>query len=173
MPTEKKRDIVAALTEQFRQCTIAIATDFRGLSASELAVLRQRLRERSVGYRVVKNRLAVLAAREAGMDAFTQLLEGTTGLAFGRQEAAEAAKALDEYIRSTRSSLVIRSAVLDGELLTAAQVTALATLPPKEELLARLMGQMNAPITGIVNVLNGPIQALALVLQRRAEQLAE
>ncbi len=172
MPTEKKRDIVAALVERFRGCTVAIGTDFRGLSAKQMTELRQRLREQSVGYLVVKNRLAVLAAKEAGLEVFTQLLEGSTGIAFGQGEPSETAKAVDEYIKSTRSGLVVRSAVMDGELLSAAQVAVLASLPSKQELLVKLLGQMNAPIAGLVNVLNGPIQALTIVLQRRGEQLA-
>ena len=172
MPTEKKRDMVAALAERFRGCTVAIGTDFRGLSAKEMTQLRQRLREQSAGYQVVKNRLAVLAAQEAGMEVFTQLLEGSTGIAFGHGEPSATAKALDEFVRSTRSALVVRSAVLDGEFLSAAQVKALASLPSKEELLARLLGQMNAPIVGLVTVLKGPLRALAIVLQRRGEQLA-
>ena len=172
MPTEKKRDIVAVLTERFRECTVAIGTDFRGLSAKQMTELRQRRREKSVRYLVVKNRLALLAAKEAGMDVFAQLLEGSTGIAFGQGEPSEAAKAVDEYIKSTRSALVVRSAVMDGELLSAAQVAVLASLPSKQELLARLLGQMNAPIEGLVNVLSGPIRALAIVLQRRGEQLA-
>ena len=82
-----------------------------------------------------------------------------------------AAKAVDEYVRQTRSELKVRKGVMDGALVTEAQVLAIAALPGKEQLLAKLLGQMNAPISGLVTVLAGPARGLAIVLQRRAEQL--
>ena len=171
MPTETKRRIIAELADQLTRSTLTIATDFSGLSVNELTELRRRLRARSAEYRVVKNRLAALAAKEAGKDEFVGLLEGSTGIVFGYGEAVDAAKALDEFIRTTRSQLVVRNGILEGGLLSRGQVIALASLPPKEELLARLLGQLQAPVARLVNVLNGPIQGLAIVLQRRAEQL--
>ena len=173
MPTEAKRQVVAELAEQIRRCTVAIATDFTGLRVNEITNLRRRLREQSVEYRVVKNRLALLAAQEAGNESFAELFQGVTGVAFGYGEPAEAAKALDEFIKATRSTLVVRMAVMDGQVLSAAQVSALAALPSKSELLARLLAQMQAPTTRLVTVLRGTIQGLAIVLQRRADQLGE
>ena len=172
MPTETKRRIVAELADQIARATLAIATDFSGLGVNELTELRRRLRARSAEYRVVKNRLVVLAAKEAGKDGFVELVEGSTGIVFGYGEAVDAAKALDEFIRSTRSQLVVRNGILDGAPLSRGQITALAGLPPKEELLARLLGQLQTPVARLVNVLNGPLQGLAIVLQRRAEQMA-
>lgn len=171
MPTEAKRQAVAKLVEQIKRCTVAIATDFTGLRVNEITDLRRRLRERSVEYRVVKNRLALLAVREAGNENFAELFQGVTGVAFGYGEPSEAAKALDEYIKATRSTLVVRNAVMEGQMLSAAQVSVLAALPSKNEMLARLLAQMQAPTTRLVTVLHGTIQGLAIVLQRRAEQL--
>lgn len=171
MPTEAKRQTVADLADRLGRSTIAIATDFTGLTVNEVTELRKRLREQGIEYRVVKNRLALLAADEAGQPLFRGMLEGSTAVAFGYEDVVAAAKILDGYIKETRSELKIRSGLMDGKLLTSAQLIALAALPPKNELVAKLLGQMNAPITGLATVLSGPVRALATVLQRRAEQL--
>ena len=173
MPTEAKRTEVADLAERIGRSTIAIATDFTGLKVNQLTELRRRLKERDAEYRVVKNRLAALAATQAGNEAFRELLEGVTGIVFGYGEPESAAKTVYEYVRQTRSALRMRNAIMGGEVLSPAQVSALAALPSKQELLARLLGQLNAPIAGLVHVLSGPVRGLAIVLQRRAEQLAE
>jgi large subunit ribosomal protein L10 len=171
LPTEAKRQIITELAEQIRRCTMAIATDISGLRVAEVTELRRRLRGHSLEYRVVKNRLASLAASEAGKETFGHILEGSTGIVFGYEEPVDAAKALDEFVRETRSGLVIRSGFMDGELLSRGQVLVLASLPPKRELQAMLLGQLQAPVAGLVRVLNGPVQGLTMVLQRRAEQL--
>ncbi len=172
MPTDAKRENVADLADRIKRSTIAIATDFSGLGVNQITELRRRLREADVEYRVVKNRLAALAATEAGVEGFRELLEGVTGIVFGYGEPEAAAKAVDQYVKQTRSPLRIRNGIMDGELLTAAEVNAIAVLPSKQELLARLLAQLNAPAAGLVNVLSGPIRGLAIVLQRHAEQLA-
>ena len=172
MPTDAKRETVADLADRIKRSTIAIATDFSGLGVNQLTELRRQLREAGVEYRVVKNRLAARAATEAGVERFSELLEGATGIVFGYGEPEAAAKAVDQYVKQTRSSLRIRNGIIQGEVLSAAQINAIAVLPTKAELLARLLAQLNAPATGLVHVLTGPIRGLAIVLQRHAEQLA-
>ena len=172
MPTEAKEAAVADLVGRITRSTIAIGTDFSGLTANQVTELRKQLREKGVEYRVVKNRIAAIAAEQAGIAPFKDILSGSTGVVFGYDDAATAAKAVDEYVKQTRADLKIRNGVMNGLPLTAAQVSALAALPPKDQLVAKLLGQMNAPITGLVTVLNGTIRGLAIVLQRRAEQLA-
>ena len=173
MPTEAKRQTVDELAEKFARSTIVIATDFTGLNVNQITEMRRQLRARDVEYRVVKNRIAAIAADASGVEAFRGIIDGSTGLVFGYGEPVDAAKALDEFARQSRSTLRIRQGVMDGAPITAQQVTALAALPPRDQLLAKLLGQMNAPITGLVTVLSGPIRGLATVLKRRAEQLEE
>ena len=172
MPTEAKQAAVADLADRISKATIAIATDFSGLNVNQITELRKQLRDLGIEYRVVKNRIAKIAAEQAGVETFKGILEGSTGVVFGYGDVVTAAKALDSYVKQTRADLKIRNGVVDGLPLTVAQVSALAALPPKEQLVAKLLGQMNAPITGLVTVLNGPVRGLAMVLQRRAEQLA-
>jgi large subunit ribosomal protein L10 len=172
VPTEKKRQIIAELAADFRRSTMLISTDFSGLPVNELTDLRRRLRERSVSYRVVKNRLASLAAKAAGLEEIGDIMEASTGIVFGYEDPIEAAKVVDEFVKATRSRLVIRNGFMDGKVISAGQLAALAVLPPRPELLANLLGRLQAPITGMVTVLSGPVRGLATVLQRRADQMA-
>ena len=173
MPTERKIQAVDELRGWMEQCTIAISADFSGLHVGEMTALRRALRDKGVQFRVVKNRLARLAAEAAGRPAMKGIVEGPTGLVFGYGEPTEPARALSEYIRAARSPLTIRGGVMGDRMLTAQEVNTLATLPSKEELIARLAGQLQGPVAGLARVLNGPIAGLARVLQRHVEAAAQ
>jgi large subunit ribosomal protein L10 len=172
MPTDAKRAAIDDLRDRLSRATIAIATDFSGIKVNDLTELRKRLRAEGLEYHVVKNRLAAIAAREAGAEALPEILDRATGLVIGFGDPVAAAKVLDAYVKDTRSAMAVRKGYMDGVVLAEKQVSALAALPPRDELIAKLLGQMNAPISGLVNVLSGPVRGLAIVLQRRAEQLS-
>ena len=183
MPTQKKIDQVEELREKFTKCSIAVSTDYTGLSVNTINDLRRKMRESSVEYRVVKNTLTFLAADAASRPQIKDIVQGPTALAFGYDDPAVVAKVLEEYIRVNRSPLTIRGAVLEGRTLTAGEVVILSNLPPKPQLVARFLGQLQlplvnlaghlrAPIQGLVNILNGPLVTLSILLQRRAEQLS-
>ncbi len=171
MATEAKVRDVAALAELFGKAKVMIATDFSGLSVNQMTDLRRRLREQGAEFRVVKNRLALRAAEGAGSALVPGLLVGVTGIAFSYDDPVTVAKILDDYVKETRSPLKVRDGIVDGELYSAAQVTALASVPPRDVLLGRLVSHLNSPIMRLVWALNGSLQGLATVLQRRAEQL--
>lgn len=173
MPTERKTKIVAELREWMERCTVAIATDYSGVSVTAMTGLRRALREQGVQYRVVKNTLAHLAADAAGQTAMKGIVEGPTGIAFGYGDPTEPAKALAEFIRTNRTTLTVKGGVMGERTLTAQEVSQLAALPSRDELLARLAGQLQSPIAGLVHVLNGPLSGLARVLQRRIESVQE
>ena len=153
------------------ECTVAISTDYTGLSVSAMTELRRSLREKNVQFRIVKNTLAYRAADAAGRPAFKEIVDGPTAFAFSNGEPVDPAKALVDFIRTTRSPLKIRGGILGDRVLTLEEVNNLATLPSKEELIARLMGQLNAPAAGFVYVLNANIAGLARLLQRHVENL--
>ena len=153
------------------ECTVAISTDYTGLSVSAMTELRRSLREKNVQFRIVKNTLAYRAADAAGRPAFKEIVDGPTAFAFSNGEPVDPAKALVDFIRTTRSPLKIRGGILGDRVLTLEEVNNLATLPSKEELIARLMGQLNAPAAGLVYVLNANIAGLARLLQRHVENL--
>ena len=182
MPTKKKIELVEELRGKFDRCTIAVATDYTGLSVNNMTELRAKMREKDVEFRVVKNTLAYLAADSAHKPQIKEIVQGPTALAFGYDDPANVAKALEEYIRVNRSPLAIRGAVLDERTLSASEVSYLSSLPPRSQLVAQLLGQIQAPMAALMAqlgapmyrllfVLNGPVASLTTLLQQRVAQL--
>ena len=171
MSREKKAQIVDQLQEVFSRCKIGVLTDYRGLSAAEMTVLRRKLREAGIEYKVVKNTLARFAAERAGRNDLIGLFDGPVAIAFGYGEITEPARALHEYIRSAKSSLSVKGGFLDAGILTSDDVTTLSTLPPKEMLLAQVLAGMQSPIVSLVGTLINPIRGVMGVLQARITQL--
>lgn len=173
MPTEKKVKAVQDIQDWLDGATIVISTNYSGLPVSDITGLRRALREKEVRYKVVKNTLAYLAADAAGKPELKRIIQGPSAIAFGYGEPTDPARAIADFIRENRSALQIRGALLDGDVLDGAQVQQLANLPGKDVLLAQLLGQIQAPVSGLVNVLSGPISGLARVLQGRIDNLQE
>ena len=171
MSREKKAQIIDSLQEIFSGCSIGILTDYRGLSALEMAALRNRLREAGIEYRVVKNTLARFAAQRAGKEGLPDFFEGPIAIAFGYGDVAESARALADYIRISKVELSIKGGFLSGRLLTSGEVMTLSTLPSREVLLARVVGGMQSPITTLVSYLTAPMRGLVGVIQARIKQL--
>ena len=173
MPTIEKQNKVEELTQLFNDSSILITTDYSGLGVSQINELRRALQEQGVNFRVIKNSLAYLAADAAGKPALKDVIEGQTGITFTTDEPTIPAKALSDFIKKTRYSLKILGAELDGKALGAEEVQRLAALPSKDELVSMLLSRMQSPISGLVNVLNGPLTGLTVVLQRHADNLAQ
>ena len=181
MPQEKKVREVEELTDKLSLCAVAVATDFRGMSVKAMTDMRRHLRQQGIEYRVVKNTLTQRAADAAGRPEVKDILEGPTGFVFGYDDPVQPVKVLVEYLRVNRLPLEIRGAVLDGTVYKGEQARALATLPPREELAAQLVGQLagpvfrlatvlNRPLYNLVFTLNGPLRGLMAVLQNRVAQ---
>jgi len=173
VPTEEKVKEVELLRELFESCTSAVSADYTGMSVQATTALRHELREKGIRFRVVKNSLVYLAADAAGQPAAKDMVAGPVGIAFGFDDPVGPAKALTQFIRTTGSPMAIRGGLLGGRALSAAEVADLAALPPKDQMIARLAGQLNGPITGLVYVLSAPVAGLARVLQRRIESVEE
>ena len=171
MPTPKKVDIVAILQGMFAGCNIGILTDYRGLTTAELSALRRKLGEAQIKYRVVKNSLAQIALRQAGKEELAEIISGPVAVAFGYGEIPETAKVLTEYIKVTKSTLAIKGGFFGDTVLSSKDVETLADLPTKEVLIAQVIGGIQSPITGLVNVLAGPLRNVMGVLQARITQL--
>ena len=172
MPTEAKRAQVEATRELIESCTAVVSTDYTGLSVQDMTELRRSLRGNGVGFRVVKNTLTHLAADAAGKPGMKEIVEGPTGIAFSTDDPVAPAKALREFIRSGRSTMTIRGGLLGEQVLSASEVERLADVPSKDELIARLMGQLMAPVTSLAYVLDAPVASLARVLQRKIDTAA-
>ena len=172
MLREKKMQVVDNLTDQLSGSTIIISTNYRGLVAKQMEELRRTLAKSNVTYHVVKNTLLRRAAEEVGKPQLMDIVEGPVALAFGHDDVADAARALSQYVRSGGSSLEIRGALLGERILGPEEVTGLATLPSREVLVARLIGQLQAPVGALHNVLSSPLRGLLFVLQGRAKAIS-
>jgi large subunit ribosomal protein L10 len=162
---------VADLVESFQESAGAVLTEYRGLTVKQLQDLRRSLGE-NANYAVVKNTLTKIAATEAGVEGFDELLVGPTAIAFISGDVVEAAKGLRDFAKA-HPSLVIKGGVLDGKPLDAKEIAKIADLESREVLLAKLAGGMLASLSQAVYLLNAPLaQAarLAGALQAKAEQ---
>ena len=171
MARAEKAAAVAEIVDSFNDAAGAVLTDYRGLTVEQLQDLRRSLGE-NANYAVVKNTLAKLAATEAGIAGFDDLLTGPTAIAFINGDVVEAAKGLRDFAKAN-PSLVIKGGVLDGKPLDAAEVAKLADLESREVLLGKLAGAMLASLSQAVYLLNAPIAQVARLagaLQAKAEQ---
>jgi large subunit ribosomal protein L10 len=162
---------VAELVESFQESAGAVLTEYRGLSVKQLRDLRRSLGE-NANYAVVKNTLTKIAATEAGVEGFDDLLTGPTAIAFINGDVVEAAKGLRDFARAN-PALVIKGGVLDGKPLEASEIAKIADLESREVLLGRLAGGMLASLSQAVYLLNAPLAQLARVaaaLQAKAEE---
>lgn len=174
MPTQAKIDRVAELKEKMERCSIALTAGYSGIPVNDMTDLRRRMRDAGVEFIVVKNTLVNLAAQEANVPHFSEIVEGPTAIAFGYDDPVDTAKAVNDYIRATRSPLAIHGAILGtGPTLPRNEVERLASLPPKPQMVANLLGQIQSPISRLLGVLNGPLQNLGGLLQARINQLEE
>ena len=173
MRLEQKKETVGELADKLERATIAITTSYRGLTVAQMTELRRKLRQEEIEYRVIKNNLARFAAEQTGREGLTSVIQGPTAIAFGYGDVVSPAKVLLDYIRSTKIELGILGGLMEQRVLSAADVTALATLPSREVLIARLLSGMQGSIYGLVNVLNANIAGLVNLLNARKHQLEE
>lgn len=169
MPTEAKRATVAALAEAFSASSAAIVSEYRGLTVSDLARVRRELRGKGISYRVVKNRLARIAAEQAGRAELGPLLSGPTAIALGGGDEAALARGVLDALRPYRT-VVIRGGAIGGRTIGADDVTRLAALPGREVLLAQLAGGVASPLSTMAGLLSAPLRNLGSALQQLAEQ---
>ena len=171
MPTEAKRETVAELRDELAHSRTMIVSEYRGLTVSEIAEVRRALRQQDVRYRVVKNRLMRIAAGDGLGAALNPLLSGPTAIAFGNDEAATA-RAVIEATR-TYKALRITGGVLGQRGIDADGVTRLASLPPREVLLAQLAGAIQSPTATLASLLAANIRNLGYALSQVRDQKAK
>jgi len=171
MARPDKAAAVAEIVDSFNDSSGAVLTEYRGLTVKQLQELRRSLGA-NANYAVVKNTLAKLAATEAGIEGFDDLLTGPTAIAFINGDVVEAAKGLRDFAKAN-PTLVIKGGVLDGKPLDASEIAKLADLESREVLLGKLAGAMLASLSQAVYLLNAPIAQVARLagaLQAKAEQ---
>jgi large subunit ribosomal protein L10 len=169
MPTEAKKATVAELKEEFSAARATIVADYRGLTVSDTQAVRRALRGEGITYRIVKNRLARIAAQEVGQSELSEMLEGPTALAMGSGDEVVLARTFLDAVRPYKT-VVVRGAVLNGKRVDTDSVTRLATLPSRDILLAQLAGGIASPLSTMASLLAAPLRNLGYALSQVAEQ---
>ena len=170
MPTEAKREVVAALRSELSHNRTLIVSEYRGLTVKEIAEIRRSLRKQDVTYRVVKNRLMRIAAADSIGSALDSLLVGPTAIAFGNDEGATA-KAVIDAIRPYKQ-VRITGALLGERSIDGDAVVRLAALPPRDALLAQLAGAFAAPLATTAGLFDAPLRDVLGLVAGLADQRA-
>lgn len=169
MPGKKNRQLLEELKAKLQESESFVLTEYRGLTVAEITELRSKLREANTEYRVAKNRIFNLALKELGYPEMTDYLKGPTAVAFIKEDAVKAAKALVDFA-GENEMLVIKAGYVDGRVVDEKMIKAIAKLPSREELIAKLLGSLKSPLYGLAGVLNGPVRGLAVALSEIAKQ---
>ena len=173
MPTQKKIEQVEELANLFSNSDTIIIADYKGTSVAELSSLRKALNSSSSKFKIAKNTLAKLAAEKAEKNILADHINGPQGYILTNEDPSQVTKTLFEYTEKNSIEFVIKKGLLDNELVDESTLLKLSKLPSKEVLLSKLMGSMNSPLTNLVFVMNGTVQALATVIQRYVEKSEE
>jgi large subunit ribosomal protein L10 len=152
---EQKAATVTALHDRFKQATVTLLASFQGLSVAKVQQLRRALKQAGGEYKVTKNTFTRRALKDTAYSRLAELLEGPTGLVFGYSDPIAVTKVLVRFAEENES-LSIRGAVLDERLLEPAAVDALAKLPGREQLLAMLLGLLQAPAAQLLRTMQEP-----------------
>ena len=167
---EEKKQVVRQLAQAMQNAPSGVLVDYKGISVEADTELRNQLRKSGVTYKVVKNTLMRRAIAEIGFGELGEHLSGTTSLATAGDDLVAPAKILCEHAKKSGGKFTVKGGFIEGKVVSAAQIEALADMPPKEQLVARALAGFNAPISGFVNVLNGNLRGLAVALNAIAEQ---
>ena len=171
---ENKKEVVSEITEKMKNSKSFIVTDYRGLNVAQVTKLRAELRNAGIEYRVLKNTLMTIAADDIGLEGIQDYFKGPTAVAFGVEDAVAPAQILAKFAKQYEA-LEIKAGILEGKFINAEEIKALADLPSREVLLAKLANVLQSPIAGLANVLQGPIRKFGYALvevQKLKEQEA-
>lgn len=163
-----KTQNVEEIKEKIKDAQSIILVDYRGLDVAQITELREEYRKAGVDYKVYKNTMMRFAFKDSGFEEFNEFLKGPNAVAFGYEDPVQAAKITAEFAKKNEK-LEIKAGIVDGKIIGIDLVKDLASLPPKEVLIAQALGGFNAPIQGFANVLQGTIRSLAIVLNAVAE----
>lgn len=160
---------VDEIKEKIGRAQSVILVDYRGLNVEQLTELRKQYRDAGVDYKVYKNTMMRFAFKDEGFEGFNEYLKGPSAVAFGYDDPVQAAKITSDFAKENEQ-LEIKVGIVDGKIIDIDEIKRLANLPPREVLIAQVLGGINAPIQGFANVLQGTIRSLAIVLNAIAEK---
>jgi large subunit ribosomal protein L10 len=169
---QRKDELVAQYAEQLRQSQGIILTDYQGLNVSDISEIRNAMRPTGGKFQVVKNRLLALALKETGIALPEEWLTGPTAIGFCSDEAPSVAKVLADAAKDLET-LRIKGGLIGTSVMSAEQVCTIANLPPRDVLLAQVLGTINAPASQVVGVVASGIRQVLNVLQAYIDKLEE
>ncbi|GHV54182.1 50S ribosomal protein L10 [Synergistales bacterium] len=171
MPTDAKRKMIDLLAEKVKASQAIYIVEYRGLTVSKATAVRKSVRASEGEIKIAKNTFVRIALSESGLPEASDIDFGPNAYVFAYKDPAATAKALRDFSKEKgNEALVIKGGIMGGKVISAADVIALADLPPREVLLAQLLGVMNGPIRSFVTVLSGPARGLVTALSQIAEQ---
>ena len=144
---------VAEIKEKLQQAKAVVLSDYQGLTVEEDTQLRKALREAGVEYKVYKNNLVVLAAKELGIEGLEEYLEGPVSIAFGYEDATAPARVLNNFAKDHKK-IELKAGIVEGALYNKAEIEKVATIPSKEVLIAKLLGSFKAPLSNFAYLIN-------------------
>ncbi len=169
---EQKKQLVNEMVEKFKSASAGVFVDYCGLTVEEDTELRRKFREAGVEYKVVKNTLTSRAAKEVGLEALDPILNGPTALAMSVDNPVAPAKIIAEFAKK-HEALEVKAGFMDGAVMSIDEVNVLAATPTREELLAKMMGSMKSPISGLVRLLNTIVEGGVEMVDLAANKAAE
>ncbi len=169
MVRPEKKEAVKTIKDKFSKAKGVIVTDYRGLSVKDISDLRAKLREAGIEYKVYKNTLAKRAVTGESYENVNDYMQGPTAYAFDFENEVEAAKVLNDFA-TDQKNLEIKGGIIEGQVVDVNAVKQYALLPSKDELIAKALGSISAPVRQVVTVVAAPVQGLINVLKAKAEQ---
>lgn len=170
VPNPEKEAIIEEVKEKISSAKLAILTDFQGLSVAEMTELRKLLRGANIDYKVYKNTLTRLAAEQLGINELEKYLVGPTALAFGKSDdLVTPAKVIKDF-SAKHQHLNIKAGILNKKVISSEDVVSLTNIPPKEVLIALVLGGLQAPVSKLLSVLQAPMREFIGVLKSLAEK---
>ena len=164
-----KQEKISQMKEKIEKAKVAIVTDYKGLSVEEITKLRRSIQKEDGDYMVTKNTLAKIAVKGTEYEVLTDALTGPVAIAFGFDDQVAPAKALAKFIKESKKGEIL-AAAMDGKLLSAAEAKALANLPSKQEIYAKMLGCINSPASGIANSINAVMSSLTRAMAAVRDQ---
>jgi large subunit ribosomal protein L10 len=165
MNRTEKQETVESLGEQFRSIDSAFLLDYKGLKVVDATELRRKIRDIHGHYLVVKNTLALRAVKDTGLEPLRSHFEGPTAIAYHPKDVIALAKLLSE-VTKTNPNLQCKAALVEGKVVPPSEMQTLASLPPREVMIGKLMFLLRAPLQRLATVLQAPLRDLALVLKQ-------
>lgn len=169
MVRPEKQEAVKIIKEKFQKAKEVIVTDYRGLSVKDISDLRNELRKAGIEYKIYKNTLANIAVTDEPFKGVTQYFEGPTAFAFDYENEVEAAKILTNYAKEQKV-LKIKGGVIEGQVVDVNAIKQYASMPSREELLAKVFGSFRAPVQQITTVIAAPMQGFMNILKAKVQE---